>query len=174
MMTAAIRFRQGLRALLAFTAPIDRDLAAAHLSPALLALFEQLSRGEQQHSLNVLRDVLAQGQTPPTLAQAALLHDVGKARYRLAVWQKTLAVLIHKFAPAWFMRWSAGDPDQWWMRPFVVYVQHPAWGAKLIASAGASESVVWLVEHHADSPVQWRDHPLLPLLQRLQEADNAN
>lgn len=173
-MTAAYRIRQGVRALFAFARPIDRALAAEYLTPPLLALFDQMRRAEQQHSLNVLRSLLAQGQTPSDLAVAALLHDVGKIRYPLAVWQKTVAVLVRAFLPTLFRRLSEGDPRPFWRRAFVVYVQHPAWSGDLITQAGGSPDAVWLVTHHADDVEQWRDHALYPLLKRLQMADDAN
>jgi len=173
-MTAAYRIRQGLRAVFAFSQPVELPLAAQYLPPELLALFREMRRSEQLHSLNVLRDVLEQGKTPRDLAVAALLHDVGKIRYPLRTWQKTIAVLTRAIAPRLFKQWSKGDPANLWLRPYVVYVQHPAWGAELIQAAGASEAATWLVAHHQDSAVQWKHHPLAPLLGRLQQADDAN
>lgn len=174
-MSAAHRIRQGLHGLFAFALPVDTDLATRWLSPPLLALFERQGRSEQRHSLNVLRSILAQGDTPADLALAALLHDVGKSRYPLAVWQKTLAVLTRRFAPAVFHRLSEGDPRRVFTRPFVVYVHHPAWGAELIAATGeASDDALWLVEHHQDDRTRWQDHHLFTMLKRLQMADDAN
>lgn len=171
---AVYRVRQGLRALFAFSRPVDADLAARHLTPEQLALFESMRRSEQLHSLNVLRVVLAQGDTPPELAVAALLHDAGKSRYPLAIWQKTSAVLVRAFAPGLYRRLSQRDPDSLWARPFVVSVRHPSWSAELLARAGASDAAVWLVTHHQDAPELWRDHDDYPLLKRLQSADDAN
>src|SRR5262249_32159676 len=108
------------------------------------------------------------------LAIAALLHDVGKSRYPLRTWQKTLVVLTRAFAPDLFDRWSKGNPANLWLRPFVVYIQHPAWGAELIEAAGAPESAVWLVAHHQEPVKSWNGHPLVPLLRRLQQADDSN
>lgn len=172
--SAGQRIRQGLRELLAFAQPVDLALAAEHLPPELLALFVRLRRGEQLHSLNVLRAVLAQGPTPPDLAVAALLHDAGKACYPLAVWQKTLAVLARAFFPGLARRWEQGSPRHFWMRPFVVYAQHPAWSAQLLADAGAPPVAVWLAAHHADDAAQWADHPAGALLRRLQQADDMH
>lgn len=173
-MTAVYRLRQGVRALFAFAHPVDYALVNVHLSAPLLALFRQMRPAEQLHSLNVLRTVLAQGETPPALAAAALLHDVGKLRCPLAVWQKTLTVLVRAFAPSLFQRWSAGDPRLFWQRPFVVYVHHPAWSADLIRSADGSPDAAWLAEHHADNAEQWSEHSLYTLLKRLQAADDTN
>src|SRR4051812_31589967 len=114
----AIRLRQGLRALFAFTRPVDDALADAYLSPAQRPLFRRMRRGEQLHSLNVLRAVLAQAdETPPALAAAALLHDVGKSRYPLRLWQKSIAVLVRAVLPTLFVRLSADDPRNFWARP---------------------------------------------------------
>jgi hypothetical protein len=173
-MTAAYRIRQGVRALIAFARPIDQALAVEYLSPPLLALFNRMRRAEQLHSLNVLRSVLEQGQTPPDLAVAALLHDVGKIRYPLAVWHKTVAVLVRTFLPSLFRRLSEGDPRPFRRRAFVVYTRHPAWSGELIAQTGGSTDAVWLATHHADNAEKWRDHALYPLLKRLQMADDAN
>ena len=166
--------RQGTRALLAFTRPVDLQLAATYLNPEQMTLFKRLNRGEQLHSLNVLRDVLAQGETPHSLTVAALLHDVGKTRYPIAIWQKTLIVLVRAFVPQLFNRWSAGNPETYWQRAFVVSVQHPAWSAELVEPTGAEETTVWLIRHHADSLAKWQNHPYYALLCRLRAADDKN
>ncbi len=168
------RLRQGLRALFAFARPVDDDLAARFLSPDQVRLFRRMRRSEQLHSLNVLRCVLAQGETPPALAVAALLHDVGKSYYPLRLWQKTAAVLVRAFLPALFVRLSTDDPRTFWARPFAVYVLHPAWSAELLAQTGADEAAIWLAAHHQDDVAQWRNHQLYPLLQRLRAADDTN
>jgi hypothetical protein len=176
-MTAVYRLRQGIRALLAaaFVLPVNHDLAAQYLSPELLTLFKQMKRGEQLHSLHVLRAVLAQeATTPPALATAALLHDNGKTRYPVRIWGKMIAVLVRKFAPSLFEKLTHGDPRKWWIRPFVVYAQHPAWSGELLVEHGASQDAVWLATHHADDASLWRDHALYPLLVRLQRADDTN
>jgi len=135
-----------------------------------------MSRSEQLHSLNVLRGVLQQAnQTPQDLAIVALMHDVGKSCYHLAVWQKTLAVLVRKFAPALFQQWSADESAlTLWHAPYVVATYHPKWSAEILAETGANERIIWLAEHHQDDADQWCDHPHHSLLVRLQQADDLN
>jgi hypothetical protein len=173
-MAAVYRINQALRALLACSQPVERTLAAEYLSPELLILFDQMRRSEQLHALNVLRMVLAQGSMSHDLAVAALLHDVGKSRYTVRIWQKTLAVVVSTIAPGLFDRWSRGSPERFWQRPFVAKAQHPQWSADMIAAAGASETAVWLVAHHQQPATTLRDHSHHHLLRRLQLADDAN
>ncbi len=173
-MPVVYRLQQGVRALLAFSQPVDAALAERYLSPPLLALFWQMDRGEQLHSLAVLQDVLAQDETPNDLAVAALLHDVGKSRYPINVWQKTLAVMVRALVPDAYTRWSKGSPLNLWQRPFVVYEQHPLWSAELLRAAGASEAASWLAAHHADMVMTGLTPPQLEWLKRLQQADDQN
>lgn len=173
-MAAATRLRQGLRALTAFARPVDLALAGSTLNEAQLALFRQMKRSEQQHSLAVLRTLLDEAPVPHDLAVAALLHDVGKTRYPLAVWMKTATVLLKALLPGLAQRWADGNPRNWLQRGLVVSKHHPAWSAELVAQTGASESALWLIRHHQSRAAALDAHPDAPLLRRLQRADDAN
>lgn len=174
-----LRLRQGARSLLADWRPVDLDLAARYLTPELLALFKTMSRGEQLHSLNVLRTVQQHSQradlaVPHDLAVAALLHDVGKSRCRLNTAEKTLGVMVRMLLPAQARRWGESQHlNHRWRRIFMVYWQHPGWSAALVQGK-VSERALWLIEHHADSAQRWMDHPDCDLLIRLQAADDWN
>ncbi|MFZ4827058.1 MAG: hypothetical protein ACOYLB_06860, partial [Phototrophicaceae bacterium] len=88
--TPLSRFRQGIHALFAYLQPFDDALPREVLSPALWQAFTQLQRSEQQHSIRVLRRLRATMPTVPhDLAVAALMHDSGKARVALSVWEKS-------------------------------------------------------------------------------------
>jgi hypothetical protein len=173
MTTAVYRLRQGLRALFAFTQTVDYPLAVQHLTPPLLASFRQMRRSEQLHSLRVLRALLAEGDVSPALATAALLHDVGKSRYPLSLWQRSLPVAVKKLSPALLARLSRANPQNRWLRGFVVYVHHPAWSGDIVTAGSGSTDAVWLCTQHADNAGQWRTHPLHGDLLRLQAADDT-
>lgn len=178
-MSAVYRFRQGVRALVAWTQPVADAQAAQYLTPPLLALYTQMRRSERQHSLRVLHDLLAAGYTQPDLLTAALLHDVGKTRTHFFLPEKVLVVLVKAFFPALYQRWGrAADENSrgllHWRRPFAVSVQHPVWGADMVAAAGGSARAVDLIRRHADplpdSPQTETDR----LLVALQLVDDQN
>lgn len=174
-MSVVYRFKQGIRALFAFSVAVDEDLASAYLNQEQMRIFQSMQHSEQLHSLNVLRSVLAQEkETPHDLAIAALLHDCGKSRYALSVVQKTLTVLVRRFMPGRFATWSQGSPENFFTRSFVVNQQHPVWGAELLADTDTPGRVLWLIAHHADDIEQWQGHPYEPLLRRLKRADDVN
>lgn len=175
MTSTAKRIQQGIRALLAFATPVDIDLAEQYLSPAEFVAFQKMSRAEQLHSLNVLRTVLRQSDiTPHPLAVVALLHDVGKSRYHLAVWQKTIAVLVKAFIPPLATYLSRDETLNFWRAPFVVREYHAKWSAEILYDCGTDDIAIWLAGHHQDDLQQHQNHPCYDLLCRLQQADDIN
>jgi hypothetical protein len=168
MMSAAQRrLNQGLRALIAFVRPPDLAEAREVLGPRLTPLFRQMRLSEQNHCLRVMHTLRAQGCNHPDLLVAALLHDVGKTRYPLTLFGRTLPVLVKAVAPRLARRLSQGEPCGL-RRPFVVVERHPQWGAEMLAEAGASPLAVTLTRRHQEHlshPPQSEEDRLLLLLQ---------
>jgi hypothetical protein len=135
-------------------------------------LFSQLSRGEQAHSLQVLRALRQQGHTRPELLQAALLHDVGKVRAPLSLAGRVLVVLAGRFMPGLAARWGRAPAPRGWPRPFVTAARHPEWGAELCAAAGADPLVVSLVRWHQAPAAPALTGPPADWLRWLQTADD--
>ena len=175
MTAAKKRVRQGIRALLARITPVDFSLAQQHLTAKELDAFQQMARAEQLHSLKVLRDILDQNEAAPdALAVAALLHDVGKSRYHLAVWQKTVSVLIKALAPQLASTFSQDETISFWRAPFALHEHHPKWSGEILRACGSDAIAIWLAEHHQENAENHQGHPHHGLLQRLQRADDAN
>lgn len=142
-------------------------------------LFSKLSAGEQAHSLRVLGWLDTQGETNQDLLIAALLHDVGKSRFRLSIWDRAWVVITNGFFPSWQKSFNGYQMEvipKWkiWLKPLIIAENHPHWGAEMVAQAGGSAMVVELIREHqnhlADPGVSLKDQ----LLYKLQYADRNN
>jgi hypothetical protein len=146
------RVRQFGEALLVKPSAQDIALAREYLTPAQMHLFCQMPLRDQAHSLAVLRrlmqgDLSREDGRAEDLYVAALLHDVGKSRYPLRLWERVIIVLARRLFPRQARAWSEGAPKGW-RRPFVVAEKHPEWGAQMAAEAGASPLTVYLIRYH--------------------------
>jgi hypothetical protein len=129
---------------------------------------------DQRHSFQVMASLLAMGQEHPDLLTAALLHDVGKSRYSLALWEQPMVVLIRNFRPHTAVQWGNGVPKGW-KRPFVIYQQHAQWGAEMAAAANCSPLAIELIRYHQSTLEELQlEKEDLELLRYLQQADSAN
>ena len=141
------RMRQTWAALTAKPDRIELREVKEYLSPAEHSLFIQLHPSEQSHSISVFHQLRQDGVKQPDLLKAALLHDVGKTRYPLHLWERILIVLGRKISPGLAGSVSGKDLDSW-KRPFVVSQNHAEWGARMAAGAGASRLTVALINRH--------------------------
>jgi hypothetical protein len=152
----------------------DLEPAKALLSNQELVLFKRMQPSEQAHALHTLQTLKDQGEIHPDLLTAALLHDVGKVRHPLHLWERVIIVLVKQFAPGRVNTWGRGSA-RGWRRPFVIARKHPQWGAELAGEADSSPLTIHLIREH-----QTKIFPEIPddltnhLLRILQAADNQN
>lgn len=160
------RINQFLHGWRAEVTAADRALAAQVLSPPALALFAQMPPDAQAHSLRVLRSLLAEEGPPattetlnpalyPALAQAALLHDVGKvaalqAGAYLGLWLRGPIVLVEALHPAWLRRLADARPGPTLGYALYVQLEHARIGAAMAHQAGCDALTCWLIAHHQD------------------------
>ena len=157
--------------------PSEEDLRKVNkvLSLEMISLFREMQASEQAHSINIYKQLRANGDTNQDLLVAALLHDVGKSRYPLKIWERILIVFGNTFFPRQVKRWGKREPSGW-VRPFVIAENHPTWGAEMAEEAGAPTTTVMIIRrhqevlpHHAnDETVSFEEH----LVQRLQLVDD--
>lgn len=142
------------------------------LSSRERALFEQYSQSDQAHAFSVLCTLRQAGHHQPQLLAAALLHDIGKSRFRISVWDRVWPVLLKKAFPALYQKWGDAKPVGW-KRPFVIIKQHPEWGAKMATEVGSHPQTVSLIRRHQDKlgKIETEEDELLA---HLQWADNQN
>lgn len=168
-MTILYRVGQFRQLLLARPLPAGyHTTIQAHLNPAEYTLFLRFSHTDQWHSYRVMQTLLDAGHDTPALLTAALLHDVGKTRVRLFVWERVLVVLLGKLLPGRVTSWGTGQP-QGWRKPFVIKEQHPLWSAEMAEAAGSHPKALRLIRLHQSTP-----EPDDKLLQILQWADDQN
>jgi putative nucleotidyltransferase with HDIG domain len=154
--------------------PQDWEEVASVLSPDELALFAEMPDSEQAHAVRVLRALKAEGHRDPDLLAAGLLHDVGKCRYPLGIWDRVWIVLAggqmtSKSSPKGD---RLGRDDG---HPLVIAERHAEWGAEMAHNHGFSPLTVWLIRNHerrdaeeAGDLRRWR------LLHALIKADNCS
>lgn len=135
----------------------------ALLSESERALFMTMDARDRRHSMDMLLWLRARTHPSPALEVAALLHDVGKGRLRLA--ERVAFVLLGLPGEALRDRLAVEDGGfrgaLWRLR------HHAHLGADRLAGVSA-ERVRWLVAHHTDT-VPPEDEEL----RRLMAADDA-
>ncbi len=146
------RIRQFQNALIANPNPDDLEIVRNLLTPAQMDLFYCMHPSEQAHGIQVLERVRSTEDSQKDdyykdLYVAALLHDIGKCRYPLRLWERVVIVLAKAFLPGKVAEWGSGKPSGW-RRVFVISECHPEWGAQMAADAGTSALAVELIRKH--------------------------
>jgi hypothetical protein len=196
------RVRQFWGALGCGAKPVEEAVLKTHLNAAQIALFRRMSVAEQAHAVAVLHALQEHGYNfsppaprpgrefdgtthamarleqgtgaEPALAQAALLHDVGKVEGRIRVWHRVATVLLQALRPALLYRLALNEPHSW-RCPFFVLLHHAEHGADLSAGAGTDAVAVALIRAHHSAPEQsGLDAPSQALLAALRWADEQN
>jgi hypothetical protein len=165
------RLRQFRDALFFRPQPEHYRGAEKLLSPSLYQLFQSLPPAEQRHGLSIYRKLASQGYTDASLLSAALLHDAGKVRCPLRLWERVWAVLIQHYLPKLAVRWASGKPAGL-KRALVAAANHAQWGAQMAAEHGAEPLVVEVIRQHQDKRVFDKSKRIDQLVAVLQSVDD--
>jgi hypothetical protein len=171
------RISQFWRVLFARINPPDLSQALKGLSQDQRELFTRMQPGEQNHAVIVYRRLLEMGENQPDLLVAALLHDVGKLRYRMNPLERSMVVLVKVVLPKKALLWGELPSINWdslpsWRKAFIVAEQHPEWGAELARKAGVSVLTENLIRQHDQPYSQGPDSEETGLLHKLWLVDN--
>jgi len=151
------RVRQFWRAVSLKTDLHGLEQAHRVLSSEQWQLFEQLQPAEKSHAFAMYQKLLEQGETQQDLMVAALLHDVGKLRYRLNPLERAMIVLVRAVFPSQAHDLGSLPPGGWdglpsWQKVFIVAEQHALWGAEMARQVGVSSLAESLIREHNCPP----------------------
>jgi putative nucleotidyltransferase with HDIG domain len=136
-------------------------------------LFLELQPSEQRHALAVFARLQEKGETHPDLLRAALLHDIGKTRYPLRLWERVAIVLAKALFPKKVKTWGRGAAKGL-RRALVIAEQHAIWGAAQAGEVGLSPLAVNLIRRHEEQGRLNEKNEEDRLLGILQAADDAS
>ena len=139
-------------------------------------VFYRMSAIDQRHALDtafVIREMLGKRTKIKIekLFKAALLHDIGKAQFKLTVNDRVLQTLLFKLLPP-FANYLAdrGSVNHvgYWRRMMYCYKYHPRLGNEMAKDINVEDAVSFLIEHHHD-PMTFNEPKELSILR---EADD--
>jgi hypothetical protein len=173
------RSRQFWHAISNRTSQQEVELIKSVLTDPQIELFQRMQPSEQAHSIVVLNELLQQEEQNPDLLVAALLHDVGKSRAPLRVWERVMIVVVRALCQECIHKWGKMEQEeaekiQGWRRAFIVAEQHPAWGADLAAACGTSPLATALIARHQEQLSSGTNTEEEILLSKLQAVDDMN
>ncbi|AGA69606.1 putative domain HDIG-containing protein [Desulfitobacterium dichloroeliminans LMG P-21439] len=126
----------------------ELEWALKLLPPCSVPLFKSQPLPEQRHALDVALDLCASGIHNSHLLAAALLHDCGKAKHPLKVWERVAIVLLQKLPrQIWDHLLSCHSPLSLSLR---TAQEHPSWGAEMAQEFGLDLHIIELIREHHD------------------------
>jgi len=142
----------------------DRNLVRQYLNIKEAALFFSLPEFEQKHGVVVAKKMRDEGKgirgiDERKLIRVGLLHDIGKAAVRLSILDKSILVVLHKFASPVYdhlAKLGEGEKSLGFFRKFYVHKHHGPIGAELLSKIGESRDIVEEVKSH-DRPCSSHD-----------------
>ena len=162
-MRAFYRIRQFLKSIFVTNSMVDMEFVRTHLTPAQEGLFLRMQAYDRYHSVLFAKTLIDEVyRVPDDLLVAALLHDVGKSRYKINSFTRMVAVLVNKFAPH-MMEDASLDNVTFLNKSFLVAKFHAEWSEEMVNMVGVSEVTSSIIASHEETNIE-ESHPHYDLL----------
>lgn len=96
------RVKQFIWAIKSLFQEVDNDYVNKLLDKREKRLFNKLKKSDKQHCIRVSKDAVIlskdKGLNAKRVAKVALLHDIGKAEYRINIVEKSILVILNKLS----------------------------------------------------------------------------
>ena len=147
------RIKKFFRACTAKVTDTDILYVKKHLSEKARTLFFNMSVADQYHALHVAytaAEIVKSNNTPcniELLCRVSLLHDIGRVKGSMNVFEKSIAVLFFAFFPVTAKKMSLTTTG-WLTGILHTYVFHPKIGAAMLESIDMHQEASIICRHH--------------------------
>lgn len=121
----------------------------ARLTESMEIQFRILSTGDQEHLIQVYRDLESRNADEDTVT-AGLLHDVGKAcrKCNITIVDRFVHVFLSRVITGPYRRFARRETVPPRLMGLHRLASHARRGALAARQAGYNERVAWMIEHH--------------------------
>lgn len=152
------RVKQFFWGLKSLYTKIDEDLVKKFLTKDEIDIFKQLKINDQHHCIRVCKDSLEANKNfefninEYILGKAALLHDIGKTKLHLNLFEKSIIVILDKLTRGRIRKFKN-------IKQIDIYYNHPEIGYDILKDKGYSKEVLEVVrEHHNKEKVRHNEY----------------
>ncbi|ATD53756.1 HD domain-containing protein [Clostridium chauvoei] len=141
------RVKQFLWAIESNFKRIDYDYLRKYLNSDEIKLFDTLKHNDKHHCIRVCKDSILMKEQENIdvddfkLAKAALLHDIGKSKFKLNIFEKSIVVLLDKATNGKINKYDN-------IKQIDIYYNHPKIGEKILRKYNYDEEFLQVIKQH--------------------------
>lgn len=124
----------------------DMDYINEKLNNDIKPVFLKLSDYEKKHSILVAQAVEKEFMNDPDLILAALLHDIGKSKYHINIFQKSLFVLLDYLSRGKLKKFTGN-------KSIYIFYNHGEAGYDILKSNNYNNRILEIVKNHHNNDV---------------------
>ena len=141
------RVKQFFWGLLSLYKKTDDKFIAKFLNKDEIEMFKKLKINDQHHCIRVCKEALEVNDSfelkidQYKLGKAALLHDIGKIKLHLNLFEKSIIVILDKLTKGYIRKFDN-------IKQINIYFNHPKIGYYMLKEKGYSEELLEVVKYH--------------------------